>query len=259
MNLYFFSIILVSIFSQRNDILILHPVIGNEVNKSISGEIKYLEKIEECESFWNDYHKKYGKGFIDKTKMSNDEKITFDKCAEDIEPYWGILGIGCSWYCGGGQYSVTASSELNPNGSINYSHKNAHDLSYKTAWVEGVKGYGIGEYLTYHVQPTNPRITEIIIVNGYVKSDKAWRENSRVKKLKLYIDNKPYAVLNLKDIKSNQHFKVEPLGTSKRDNSEEMKKLPIWEMKFEIIEVYNGDKYDDTAISEIYFDGIDVH
>jgi len=30
-------------------------------------------------------------------------------------------------------------------------------------------------------------------------------------------------------------------------------------MKFEILEVFKGDKYDDTAISEIYFDGIDVH
>jgi hypothetical protein len=25
------------------------------------------------------------------------------------------------------------------------------------------------------------------------------------------------------------------------------------------LEVYKGDKYDDTAITEIYFDGIDVH
>jgi len=30
-------------------------------------------------------------------------------------------------------------------------------------------------------------------------------------------------------------------------------------MKFEILEVYTGEKYADTAISEIYFDGIDVH
>ena len=39
-------------------------------------------------------------------------------------------------------------------------------------------------------------------------------------------------------------------------------------MKFEIVDVYKGDKYDDTAITEIYddtaiteiyFDGIDVH
>ena len=30
-------------------------------------------------------------------------------------------------------------------------------------------------------------------------------------------------------------------------------------LKFEIIEVYKGLKYNDTAITEIYFDGMDVH
>jgi len=30
-------------------------------------------------------------------------------------------------------------------------------------------------------------------------------------------------------------------------------------LKFEILEVYKGSKYNDTAITEIYFDGIDVH
>lgn len=30
-------------------------------------------------------------------------------------------------------------------------------------------------------------------------------------------------------------------------------------LRFEIMEVYHGKKYKDTAITEIYFDGIDVH
>ena len=30
-------------------------------------------------------------------------------------------------------------------------------------------------------------------------------------------------------------------------------------MKFEIVDVFKGDKYDDTAVTDIYFDGIDVH
>lgn len=32
-----------------------------------------------------------------------------------------------------------------------------------------------------------------------------------------------------------------------------------WTLKFEILEVYEGSKYSDTVISEIYFNGIDVH
>lgn len=35
--------------------------------------------------------------------------------------------------------------------------------------------------------------------------------------------------------------------------------MPDWKIRFEIMEVYPGDKYDDTVITEIYFDGTDVH
>jgi hypothetical protein len=92
-----------------------------------------------------------------------------------------------------------------------------------------------------------------------VKSEKAWKENSRVKKLKMYIDNKPLAILNLYDTRKEQHFKFEPLGYSDREDWDKLKSKSWWTIKFEILEVYGGDKYDDTAITEIYFDGIDVH
>ena len=34
--------------------------------------------------------------------------------------------------------------------------------------------------------------------------------------------------------------------------------MPPWTLKFEIMEVYKGKKYDDVAITEIYFDGLDT-
>jgi hypothetical protein len=34
---------------------------------------------------------------------------------------------------------------------------------------------------------------------------------------------------------------------------------PNWTLRFEILDVYPGEKYTDTVISELYFDGIDVH
>ena len=41
-------------------------------------------------------------------------------------------GPGCSWYCGGGPYKVTASSELN---SINYKADYVHDFNlYTGGW-----------------------------------------------------------------------------------------------------------------------------
>lgn len=191
--------------------------------------------------------------------LTTEELAAIEKCGEIYENMWDIVGGGCSWYCGGGQDTQTASSELTAQGTNTYSAKNAHDLSYETAWVEGVSGYGIGEFIEYHVKPENPRITEIIIVNGYVKSDYAWKNNSRVKKLKMYIDNKPYAILELEDSKAEQHFLVAPIGYGDRENFELLKKKAGFTMKFEIAEVYPGLKWDDTAITEIYFNGIDVH
>lgn len=168
------------------------------------------------------------------------------------ESFWDIFGDACSWYCAGGPFSVTASSSLKSNGKNSYDGQNAHDLDYKNAWVEGVSGYGIGEYLLYKFKGDSPRVTEIIVVNGYVKSRAAFKNNSRVKKLKVYKDDKPIAILELKDIMGEQTFDIGTLGYH-RENA------PDWSLKFEIMEVYEGEKYDDTAISEIYFQGLDVH
>lgn len=232
----------------------MEPTLGYLVDKSVEGELEFLKKQEECEKFWKEVGTK-----VDEKDFTEEQKKLYDFCATDIEGYWDIIGVGCSWYCGGGQDTLSASSELKSFKGINYCAKNAHDLSYKTVWIEGVPGYGIGEYLTYHIQPQNPRITKVIIVNGYVKSEKAWRENSRVKKLKMYVDDKPFAMLMLEDTRQEQIFSFEPLGYSDRDNWDELHKKPWWTIKFEIADVYKGEKYDETAITEIYFDGIDVH
>jgi hypothetical protein len=191
--------------------------------------------------------------------LSQEDKDALSKVDETMESYWEIIGAGCSWYCGGGPKEVSASSYLKSQGENNYEPKNAHDLNYKNAWVEGADGYGIGEYLLYTFGGASPRINEIIVVNGYVKSKTAWENNSRVKKLKVYIDDKPYAILNLKDIRGSQSFKVEPIGNSDRKDWDVLKTKPDWTLKFEILDIYKGLKYDDVVISEIYFDGLDVH
>ena len=164
---------------------------------------------------------------------------------------YDIVGEGCSWYCGGGNDSVYASSSLDSIKGKSYSALEANDLQYNTAWVEGAKGNGVGEYLEYFFANKSARITEIIIANGYLKSEKAWNENNRVKKLKLSVNGRAYGMLNLQDARTSQTFKIGLLG----HNMDGTKLV----LKFEIMEVYSGTKYDDTAITEIYFDGIDVH
>ena len=187
--------------------------------------------------------------------LSNNEKSELDSLLiayeETVSSVWNVDHDGCSWYCAGGNYLVTASSSLKSNNSINYDPKAANDLSYKTAWVEGKKDEGFGEHIEYTFENNSPRITDIVISNGYVKSIKAWTENNRIKKLKLYVNGTEFGMLNLLDTQDDQIFRLGTFGRN-TDGSDLV-------MKFEIVEVYKGSKYNDTAITEIYFDGIDVH
>lgn len=193
--------------------------------------------------------------------LTKEDNELFEKYPETYSSIWDVDGDGCSWYCGAGEYTVTTSSELSSNGNIiDYKAKNLTDFSYQTAWVEGKKGYGIGEFINFSFAPTHPRVTSIIFANGYVKSKKAWKDNSRVHKLKMYINDNPFAVIELKDSYTKQIIELkEPLGNSERNDFEKLKEKDNWNITFEILSVYKGDKYADTAISEIYFDGLDVH
>ncbi len=65
------------------------------------------------------------------------------------------------------------------------------------------------------------------------------------------MNGKPFDILNLEDSKSDQTFDLGTFGHNKNGTD--------LVLKFEILEVYKGEKFNDTAITEIYFDGIDVH
>lgn len=192
--------------------------------------------------------------------LTEEESRLLDVYDETYESIWDVEGGGCSWYCGAGEYTVTTSSELSSQGKIAYKAENLTDFSYETAWVEGKEGYGIGEFINFSFVATHPRITTLIFANGYVKSKKAWKNNSRVHELKMYVNNQPYAIIALKDVYSKQLVMLEkPLGNSDRNDFDKLKEKGDWTIRFEILSVYKGDVYDDTAISEIYFDGLDVH
>ena len=198
--------------------------------------------LEEC-------HRVVHKSSTDYNSLSELEKALLGFVEEDRVLSHFYSGK-CSWYCGGQIDSVTASSAL----ADRYAAEKAHDFSIVTAWVEGVDGNGEGEYIKYAFPGTCPRITTVLIHNGYVKNWDVWRDNGRVKKLLMYYNDKPYVILHLQDTANLQRFDVGILGHEERSEAS-----PAWSIKFEILEVYPGKKYEDTVITEIYFDGIDVH
>lgn len=168
----------------------------------------------------------------------------------------GVFGAlydqGCSWYCGGVVDTLTASGCLAPQGGFTYGAMNAHDFDLESVWA--TDGNGIGQYLTFTFAGNNPRITSVAILNGHVKSEKAWRDNSRVKTLLMYYNDKPYRLLELEDSRSLQYFDVDTVGYGP-----DVENAPKWTLKFEIQEVYPGAKYQDCVIADFIFDGIDVH
>ncbi|MCK9481592.1 MAG: hypothetical protein M0R38_07525 [Bacteroidia bacterium] len=221
------------------------PIIQATVNAS--NDFKKADQI-----IWQKALDQYGKinsGEIDYEKLSEQDK----KMIDSLESGYGPLtqGVGCSWYCGGGPYKITSSSYLKDEGKITYLPDNIHDFDLFTAWIPDNSNGSIGNKINFHFKPYAPRVNEIIIWNGYIKNTDLWKANSRVAKFKMIVNGKPTAILELKDINNTQSFKINPIQST--DSTKDLI------LTLEILEIYKGTKYDDVAVSEINFDGLDVH
>lgn len=192
------------------------------------------------------------KAVIGEKREFNSKGIeNFNKDNEIFDDIWDVAGGACSWYCGNEVQKVKASSYLATQGKNNYTAQQADDGTLKTAWVEGKTDSGIGEYIEYYFKGST-KITSIHIYNGYIKSEQTWKDNNRIKKIALYINYNFYAFLELQDNKYEQIIKLPKVISNIKDGKSLI-------LKFQINEVYQGEKYNDTAISEILFDGPESH
>lgn len=177
-----------------------------------------------------------------------------------------------------------ASSELVEKGLPKdyYSAKKAVDGKVETAWVEGVEGDGVGEYIIFDLNiatiPTYEDFSEnqnkylefeINIINGVAKNKKIFKLNNRIKVAILEIYE---AEVNIRQIDPWIRSEQEPIINSSfelhfRDTMEQQKfkvkirpkQKPIYGLissfscigKLVIKEIYPGEKYRDTGISEI--------
>lgn len=139
--------------------------------------------------------------------------------------------------CDQGVEPTKASSTLPNQGAYNYRIKNINDEDPMTAWVEGQQGYGIGEYFEIRTAGVN------VIYNGYQSSPKSWIENSRVKRFKVFKNNNPICYLDLTDEMGRQIFEL--------PGHQNYNPQTVYTFRFEIVEVYEGTKWKDVAISEI--------
>lgn len=168
---------------------------------------------------------------------------------EDLE---AMADGACSLGCGIG-WTLSATSTLESQSGNTYDVSKLEDGKRSTAWVEGVKGNGIGQriMITFDEPYGDEKDLKIpfhgmIITNGYSKNADIWTKNGRVKKLLVWLNSKKMCYLELDDDLYPQQF----FWTSNL-----VMVGPSDVVSLEIVEVYPGSKYEDTAISDLGFHG----
>jgi hypothetical protein len=180
---------------------------------------------------------------------------------QDLKTLTGVLGTedsyeeifislngGCSLSCGIG-WTLSTTSTLKSQGKNTYGSENMDDGERQTAWVEGVNGYGIGEkvIIEFEGSEKSNRIPfdGFSITNGYAKNLEAWKANSRVKSFILSYNGTPIYLIELADSIFPQYVSFDS----------EIKVSPGDIVTLEIKDIFKGDKYSDTAISDLSLNG----
>lgn len=123
----------------------------------------------------------------------------------------------------------------------NYHPMYIGDDDPKTAWVEGVKGHGEGEWLRLkYTQLEGASRVRVLIRNGYQKTDRLFALNSRLKDVTLkLLPGGETLKATLKDDKGFQEVVLnQPAG-------------PFDGVELRVGSVYPGSKWDDLTVSDI--------
>lgn len=212
-------------------ILFLLLMAGNFIPIAADEEILIARKVGEAGITTG--QKENGSNKLSKVDASIDKKSGIDAFK------------GCSLACAV-NWDVKCSSHLPSSGGNTYTVDMLNDGNFSTAWVEGAKDNGIGEWVEFKIKNHPGKKAEattfwgLNISNGYRKSKEIWKKNSRVKQLQMDINGKPRLLINLKDTMFNQNVSFKSFDIKPGDV-----------IRFTIIGVYPGSKYKDTCITEL--------
>ncbi len=130
---------------------------------------------------------------------------------------------------------------LKASSAGSYGPGNLFDGRPDTAWVEGVKdGNGEGQIVSV-MYPSERSFTALVIQNGYGKSERLYNRNSRPSELVVTFSSGEVRAITLEDFMGQQVFTIDPPVRAKF-------------AVIEILSVYSGSEYTDTAISELAFE-----
>jgi hypothetical protein len=125
-----------------------------------------------------------------------------------------------------------------------------NDDNAETAWTapEGTTGVGV-KFKFIFPKKLIPELEAtplygLDFINGYWKTEELWKEHGRVKKARLYYNDKPFRDLAFADSRRWERVSFPDIEVHSGDS-----------MTFEILEIYPGEKGEGAAISEIVLQG----
>ncbi|HYW70325.1 MAG TPA: discoidin domain-containing protein [Pyrinomonadaceae bacterium] len=140
------------------------------------------------------------------------------------------------------QITATASSVRLAVQANTYDAANAIDGKSSTAWIEGVSGPGIGEWIRFDFD-REINLHTILVQPGYFKGPQVWAQNNRLAKVTAQFSDGSSRALTFDDRMDSQRFDVGAIRTR-------------W-VRLVIGSVYEGTNpgpNDDTALSEVAFE-----
>lgn len=219
----FFSIILICIFSAVL-LYVTNPELFTKDSVNNNSNIEPTQNNTENET------PKVDETPIENIKNNEEIPPVVDETPEEILPP---------------VFTITkASSSAKPYKSFSYTPDKTMDKDNSTAWLEGVKGDGINEWIEFSAD-TEQYVNGFVLYNGYQKNKTTYINNGKVKKILLTFSDDSTLEYEL----PTQNFEESQNGNTIKF-SEQIKTKSI---RFTILEVDKGTYYDDTAINEIEF------
>ncbi len=136
------------------------------------------------------------------------------------------------------------------NGIETYEAKNLLDGNMQTCWLTSWDGKNEVFEIVIDIEE-NPNINSAQLIsfyfaNGNRKNMESWMNYSRIKKMSMSINEKPYAEITLEDTYKTQSIDMDKF---------KIEKSKRYRFRFRILEIYKGKKFDQLALSDVQITG----
>jgi hypothetical protein len=143
-----------------------------------------------------------------------------------------------------------SSAKSDPIGSDVFDAKNLIDGNMKTCWLstETPKNDFIEVIidLEENTLVNSAQLQSFYFVNGWRKNMQTWKDYSRIKKAYISINEMPYCEVTLEDTYKFQSMELDKF---------KIEKSKRYRFRIKILEVYQGAKYPNVALSDIQIIG----